>query len=188
MKALLLTLLLALSVSAQSIKEGKAVNDWLMVFSGGTENAAIISNVYWSPSSIQRDGDIIKLWIKADFPASGVDIVGSSDGKLIRGVVSAREFMVIDCKKRVAGGDTEIIYFKNGRTQSRENFFGKNSATDPSNEQSFGQFLSGYFCEREEVQPKTPPQLKPRLTSKNSLSHHAMDGLRDLVLSRLAHK
>lgn len=148
MKTLLLIFFCALTVSAQNVKEGQTITEWVLMFE--TPDASL----YYS--SIARDGDTIKVWFKIDLSN------GSHAARFTRldepDYGSARAYAVLKCSEStIKTGPALVLYYdRSGRlaksVKEREN------VSDPG----FAPLFT-YFCEQGlDRKPLTsPPKLKP---------------------------
>lgn len=149
MKALLLILALAVSVCAQSVKEGKGITEWTFLADSNNGTAKI----YFAPKTVRRDEDIIKVWVTVEFPSgdNGLFIPNKNSGAL-------RVFAVFDCKNNSTRALTMLLYDTKAKvSRTREKVSDEVAHETPN---TFGYVLFEYFCERGEA-PTVRPKLKP---------------------------
>jgi hypothetical protein len=157
MKTLLLILLLAISLSAQTTS-GYQITDWKLVARGypALDDTPIngIRTFYWSQSSLNRNEDIVKFWLK----------VGLDDGDLgtFKNVSEGREHLIMNCRTGEIGADIIIIYFTDEHTLKIETPEVEQIVIRKTNRPRFGNWMIDYFCEQYTIPSGRPPKLKPK--------------------------
>ena len=147
MKTLLLITLLAVSVSAQSVKEGKAITDWKFVSEGP------LIKSYIATDTIKRGGDIIKVWMRFELPHGSRDLY--ADTPIDFG--ESRIYGLINCSQNKVQAKTMMVYDRQG------NFYAAKTDAfgwEEDRPDTIGHSVFVYFCERGET-PTKAPTLKP---------------------------
>lgn len=162
MKAVLLILALAVTVSAQSIKEGKSITQWTTVgvapditkraegakpLEGGQIEGS--GTMEMSFANVRRSGDTFKGWMRFVFPSSAIVVEGKWN--------EVRFYVNCDCVKNNIKTLTGIAYGLDGSIRAEK--------TDQTLEHtvrgSIGRELFEFFCERGGP-PSTVPTLRPK--------------------------
>lgn len=147
MKALVLVLVLIISVSAQSAKEGRAIKKWEFVAEGP------LIRSYYSQDSIRRSGDNIKVWMRFELPKGSSQLY--SDTPIDFGEV--RIYGLLDCAKKKARAKMMMVYDRNG------NFYAAQKDVqgwEDETPRSISYVVFEYFCERPTTPTDNPPTLK----------------------------
>lgn len=162
MKPLLLILLLAVTVSAQSTKEGKQITNWTPV--GVSPNISTraagapdldprmsvegTGKAEMSFANVKRSGDTFKGWVRFVFPSSAIVLQGKWN--------EVRFYVVCDCRKNEIKTLSGIAYGLDGTVRAEETK--QVLDTVPG---SIGRELFEFFCERGGP-PLIAPTLKPK--------------------------
>lgn len=152
MKVLLLIITLAFAANAQSLREGKELDNWKMVARGYEVNV----KTYFAPDTIRRNGNEIKLWAMWHFP-EGVPEGLLKDAPL-QDVGTFRIYLVLSCAEKRLRGTAAIVYDRKDRIIAAQ----KGNADVSEKPESIGNAIFNYFCEREPPPPTKPPMLKPQ--------------------------
>jgi hypothetical protein len=157
MKPILLLILLAISVSAQT--EVLGIKDWKPIkeMTGPIPNHRGMAIKTYA-AKIARDGDIIKLSLRMDLPnGAPVDIFKNvvPPGFDIRSIVRVEGGLKLNCKTLVVkplGGSATISQITGQKYKTKEPPFKIDS----------GNILALYFCEQPSAPVTTAPKLKPK--------------------------
>lgn len=152
MKALLLIPLLAVSVSAQKIKEGQAITNWTPVGVGVAVDALVEGDkqMEMSFANVRRSEDKFRGWVRFVFPSSAIVLEGRWN--------EARFYVECDCRKNSLQVLSGIAYGVDGsiRAEQKKIAF---STTEPG---TMGRQMFEFFCERGGP-PSIAPTLKPKM-------------------------
>jgi hypothetical protein len=149
MKPLLLILALAFTIQAQSAKEGKRITKWTPVDQGADERV----KSYFAPETVRRADDVIKVWVKFEFPYGSGFLPQNTDFGMVRAYVT------LDCAQSRISLPTAITYDRNGKFVAEKERI--NEAVDWEKPNTMGHAIFEYFCERPAPPPTKAPTLKP---------------------------
>lgn len=149
MKPLILILLLAFTVSAQKIQEGKSITNWVPVSAGVSKDPRVQGNIRaeLSFANVQRSDNAFKGWARFVFP-NGVALEGNWK--------EARFYVVCDCRKNVIKALTGIAFGVDGTIRAEES----KRIMEHTTPGSIGREMFQFFCERGGP-ATTAPTLKP---------------------------
>lgn len=165
---LALTALLCVSMcwAQGSVKDGKSITTWTLVGEGPgewtdqkyvTHQLDAPTKTYYAPETIARAGDIVKVWVKWDYPRGMGTLV--QELGLPQDYGSLRVYMVLNCKRAEMGAITMLLYDRSGR-------FALSGTTDTTPKEipdTMGSELLQYFCERTDGRPTQSPTLKKEM-------------------------
>lgn len=151
----------AITVSAQSVREGKAITNWTPIgwaadaskrADGAKQEARIEGDgrMEMSFANVQRSGDTFKGWMRFVFPSSVLVLEGNWN--------EIRFYVVCDCRKDNIKALTGIAYGSNGAIRAEES----KQILEHTVPGSMGRQLFEFFCERGGPTSMTPPKLKPK--------------------------
>lgn len=162
MKTLLLILALTVGVSAQNIKEGKAITDWTPVsvaadISKRVDGTALDKDVSiegsgrteMSFAKVQRSENTFRGWMRFLLPSSAIVFRGKWN--------EIRVYVVCDCRKNEIKALKGIVYGVDGTIHAEEN----KQILEHTKPGSIGRDLFEFFCER-----GGPATVAPKLKAK----------------------
>jgi hypothetical protein len=150
LKSATLIIALALTIQAQSAKEGKRITKWTLVAEGEMIKS------YFAPETIRRADDVIKVWAKFELPYGSSHLLPETDFGIVRA------YIVLDCARTLMSMPTMIVYDRNGKhVDEKEKVEGEGNTSweEPNN---MAHVIIQYFCERPAPKPtKAPALIKP---------------------------
>jgi hypothetical protein len=152
MKPLLLILIIALSASSQTLTS----DDWF--FLGTPQNNYGIAQTFIKPSTIQRDGDIIKVSFKITFPLGPSWLTPFWKDGSLADIVRGEGPLTFNCKTRQLEGSELLFYDRLDKIVGVYNR--RERVKERPGSISWAAFE--YLCERPQSKPKDKPQLRTK--------------------------